>query len=429
MFEIRGLVCVVADHLTAGEIYRWAQADARVAVLLGYKPDGRWVSEGGTAVQGIWSRVRSLWPKKICDALSELLRPWSDSPNHGQCYGSVCASGSLLLHELMRDEHGNYPPWQVTDLDLFGACTPATIAGVRDFLNAIREHVWAINKADSCFPDVRELIEYELKYGERDVADQTDFYKAAKKNLPAQKAHDQMMAPIDEFEMSHYDLFYKDRDRAKVKSSRYSKHLPTVNYAIVLGDPATRSPYMWNQNGQNELAFIDIILIADPTVVQRSQTTPYWPKAHGTGLVEIGCRRSPAKTATSALSREVREARLFDWISTNFDFDICANALFGKRLHCRHPSSIFTKQAHFRPDQYCRDVDEILWKQLPKNSLKFSKRTNPPRHVSGLDYCRCRDIICLRVEKYKRRGFDIIIDPAKDVSNNKPCKRCRAEPK
>ena len=434
MFAIGGLVCVVADHLTAGEIYRWAQADARAAVLLGYKPDGRWVSLGGTVADGVWSRVRSMWPKKICDALFELLRP---SKFYGQS-GSVCASGSLLLQELMRDEHANYPQWKSKDLDLFGTCTPATVSAVREFLNVIHDHVWAINKADSCFAVLKEQLELKksAKRFQKHMFNPS-VYDDVKTDVPALHAHDIMMAPIDEFQIYHKPMRQRgnlfDDGRRRVKSTRYSKHLPTVTYTVYLADAATRDKCVHGYPDQlnsphaednvepcpaKHLPSIDIILIAEPE-----------SRATGNSAGPVG----------GSAATEFTDARLFDWISSNFDFDICANALFGRRLHCRYPSSIFTKQAHFRPDQYCYDVDALKWKVNKKRRMEWDIcKTNIRRHLS-LQNCICRNIVYARLTKYEERGFTVILDPAKDdqddndsndqdsFNSNNRRKRCHSE--
>jgi len=87
---------------------------------------------------------------------------------------------------------------------------------------------------------------------------------------------------------------------------------------------------------------------------------------------------------------------LAKWIQLNFDFQICANGILPKTAFCLAPYEIYQHLAYLRYDQYC-------YTMVPKGFLRSNSMW------SGTYGCNCEAIVPDRVEKYKRRGYKIII--------------------
>jgi hypothetical protein len=93
---------------------------------------------------------------------------------------------------------------------------------------------------------------------------------------------------------------------------------------------------------------------------------------------------------------------LTKWISLNFDFQICANGILPKTAFCLAPYDLHKRIGYLRYNQYCLTTEIQFQKGKSRTILVQNGMWDQ-------NSCTCKTIVPERIQKYKKRGYTVLI--------------------
>lgn len=324
----------------------------------------------------------------------------------------------------------------VGDCDIVLPLSEAGLSAFMQFFEELKPHVWNVRKQfheDPIFPyseDCHYIAEQIWRWCPRTTGQEAELEPQVETPWPWRRIEEDE-SPEEQFKRQMIDA--------------YCKHLPAVCVQLFLtektgtdcvcregkvhGGPlrtyTNRFPNCPSIHRQ-----IDVIFLTMPSNTQTEEKVGNKRKRDptsevvGNGNVETLARRG-----------------VWEWVSRNFDFDICANVVFldGSETFCLVPDQIVSRTAIFRDRQYCQTIDipryqdavnnlelkpmldqdyswirdqtedEKRWSQNER--VRYGEEiTSYLGHKSGYgtnSICNCTQIVPYRIDKYLKRGFKI----------------------